>query len=244
MVLGTFSSLKTVYPRAYGAARGQSREHYLAQGLSPRIRGSPTPQAVATLGQRSIPAHTGHSSAAQNIWVYPRVDGAASSLQGLGSQGRGLSPRGRGSRGGTNRGRRWLGSIPAWTGQPSKAFRSSARSKVYPRVDGAATERWISDGSPIGLSPRGRGSHYAAIVHGTSLRSIPAWTGQPHGATLHSYDARVYPRVDGAAKEQKQAELLAYGLSPRGRGSPARSPASRHIPRSIPAWTGQPLMKP
>ena len=173
--------------------------------------------------------------------VYPRVGGGtvysgtpSPSLHGLSPSGRGepvrprprkpsakgLSPRGRG-----NRGDDWLDasgtrSIPAWAGEPRVGRKTRSRMKVYPRVGGGTMVDPKDNAPQEGLSPRGRGNRWVMPTRKATLRSIPAWAGEPSWS---------FPR-----------EEVPHGLSPRGRGNLTRREAELLQHRSIPAWAGEP----
>ena len=72
---------RAVYPRVYGEAGDVWLEPQLGQGLSPRVRGSPTAKSQGEQEGRSIPACTGKPYGYKNYTpagaVYPRVYGEA-----------------------------------------------------------------------------------------------------------------------------------------------------------------------
>ena len=134
------SSARKVYPRVYGES-----DHYLALdgshgGLSPRVRGIPTPPDRALSVMGSIPACTGnpqrHHLGRLLIGVYPRVYGESAALTLRGRADYGLSPRVRGIPRRSAGRRRLGGSIPACTGNPSTKRWSPPPRRVYPRVYG------------------------------------------------------------------------------------------------------------
>ncbi len=92
----------------------------------------------------------------------------------------------------------------------------------------------------LGLSPRGRGNQPRRIESPGSLRSIPAWAGQPHFTFGWDCTFAVYPRVGGATGLVLPFSLNQLGLSPRGRGNHSGLPTYPCWSRSIPAWAGQP----
>ena len=91
-----------------------------------------------------------------------------------------------------------------------------------------------------GLSPRGRGNRGLRIPTWWSDRSIPAWAGQPQGASQPIRRSPVYPRVGGATVPDAGHGGDEGGLSPRGRGNRWAMAAPGAVGRSIPAWAGQP----
>ena len=111
-----------VHPRASGAAVGPDGKHDLAQGPSPRERGSPADQVGGSNTVGSIPARAGQpcspSAATKTRRVHPRASGAASARSQKFSDGQGPSPRERGSLNSHTHPANGAGSIPARAGQP------------------------------------------------------------------------------------------------------------------------------
>ena len=192
----------TVYPRVGGGTPLGLRGWGIYLGLSPRGRGNPKEEQARLNAIRSIPAWAGEPrschSDRRSSSVYPRVGGGTRFTPEFEATGRGLSPRGRGNpiiRLVTNTPR----SIPAWAGEPllyhgrasgplglsprgrgnpSTPPPPASKPKVYPRV-GGGTPRVDRPSPRAGLSPRGRGNLVVLPVRGISLRSIPAWAGEP-----------------------------------------------------------------
>jgi len=112
-----------VYPRGHGGATAPSDPVKVGDGLSPRARGSPTPQPCRASLRGSIPAGTGepdrYSTEIVLSGVYPRGHGGADFRLPMSGNLMGLSPRARGSRAGRSLDRPHDGSIPAGTGEPS-----------------------------------------------------------------------------------------------------------------------------
>ena len=131
-----------VYPRECGAAVLPAFNAEYADGLSPRVRGSPSVilRHVPRIG--SIPASAGQpartSSSRRTCKVYPRECGAAVMIYTCSTPVQGLSPRVRGSPRIRRRLIRWARSIPASAGQPIEGKNMSSKRKVYPRECGAA----------------------------------------------------------------------------------------------------------
>ena len=109
-------------------------------GLSPRGRGNLRFGNGRLNSSRSIPAWAGEpgtdSIEVRNRKVYPRVGGGTPTLPAHGTIHWGLSPRGRGNHPPPTPRATIAGSIPAWAGEPSSAFKSSHWVGVYPRVGG------------------------------------------------------------------------------------------------------------
>ena len=134
------------------------------------------------------------------------------------------------------------GSIPAWAGQPLDFIANDYARGVYPRVGGATGCPAGCAGAGQGLSPRGRGNRLPARQSVEMRRSIPAWAGQPPRLPNPQLRSKVYPRVGGATCTPQQVKDGLAGLSPRGRGNRPEGYPLRDMPRSIPAWAGQPDM--
>ena len=75
-------------------------------------------------------------------------------------------------------------SIPAWAGEPGNMDACGYEIGVYPRVGGGTNDQSLHLIPPPGLSPRGRGNLHRAVRPNLSIRSIPAWAGEPR-SSLH-----------------------------------------------------------
>ncbi len=239
------SSVKRVYPRVYGGTRPAAPSSGSTKGLSPRVRGNPRTQTPASPLWGSIPACTGEpydmNLSPSYKAVYPRVYGGTSRTNQPASPLRGLSPRVRGNPLADIGGGGWRRSIPACTGEPSRATLTSAPSRVYPRVYGG-THQWRSAIIRIlGLSPRVRGNRLPAVPIPDPARSIPACTGEPLRRPDHRSHIRVYPRVYGGTVAHLLHPRRVLGLSPRVRGNPVADASRRGWSGSIPACTGEPI---
>ena len=178
-----WTSPRAVYPRVGGGTILAGVTDGADSGLSPRGRGNHGAGLCAGLRPGSIPAWAGEPIAnAINVLVatvYPRVGG--------GTYGRivhrrpqpGLSPRGRGNLTPVLGSVIFLGSIPAWAGEPGCPTLGARSSGVYPRVGGGTGTRDRLSRCFRGLSPRGRGNHDETEGPRSLNRSIPAWAGEP-----------------------------------------------------------------
>ena len=119
---------------------------------------------------------------------------------------------------------------------------SAASARVYPRVGGGTLLRRLVRALLGGLSPRGRGNRTSSAARGSQHGSIPAWAGEPLYNRVAVRSQPVYPRVGGGTTLKGLLAILASGLSPRGRGNPAKPPQSGILYRSIPAWAGEPAL--
>ena len=216
-------------------------------GLSPRGRGNLLVHPGKPAGEGSIPAWAGEprpgAAAAAPQAVYPRVGGGTPSVAVDLVTGYGLSPRGRGNHdvlypsSGVRR------SIPAWAGEPVDPLVEQEQREVYPRVGGGTNWDKGQQYWPYGLSPRGRGNPTRYSSDQLVTRSIPAWAGEPSQTLGYSRAARVYPRVGGGTYLNRAQQTAFEGLSPRGRGNHKDVSSRSLLPRSIPAWAGEPLDK-
>ena len=213
-----------VYPRVCGGALALAGGQPADQGLSPRVRGSPGIGGFARQWTGSIPACAGEPRAATRPccpWrVYPRVCGGAGAIHFAEIDVTGLSPRVRGSPGLPERVVVEVRSIPACAGEPWSSPRKMQVPRVYP--------------------PRVRGSRMAEGSRMVPIGSIPACAGEPRKAPPGWITRRVYPRVCGGAPGRGRAARLAWGLSPRVRGSLEEAAGRTVARRSIPACAGEP----
>ena len=173
-------------------------------GLSPRMRGNPSPDTGFALPVRSIPAYAGEPIPARMPLncgtVYPRVCGGTRGRHIHRRYTRGLSPRMRGNPAAAQAGRRALGSIPAYAGEPTRCRILTLADWVYPRVCGGTRPAYALAAVPCGLSPRMRGNRPAGGGTPPRSGSIPAYAGEPGLQILGGVDFTVYPRVCGGTR--------------------------------------------
>ena len=196
---------RTVYPRVYGGTAHKPDALSIVVGLSPRVRGNPTPARSTSLRLGSIPACTGEpppkTAYSRIASVYPRVYGGTRQVKRDIKVMGGLSPRVRGN---PRRPKTWptpAGSIPACTGEPpSRTFRP-AYNGVYPRVYGGTHCNTRSGRPNQGLSPRVRGNPKRLDKGTKVMGSIPACTGEPKAFSGSAPQGKVYPRVYGGTRK-------------------------------------------
>ena len=111
-------------------------------------------------------------------------------------------------------------------------------------MGGGTVELQAVVGPAVGLSPRGRGNRYATRYGNGPDRSIPAWAGEPGRTRGRWGQPAVYPRVGGGTLEAWSRSTTLEGLSPRGRGNTVIGPDGYPHDRSIPAWAGEPRLRP
>ena len=114
-------------------------------------------------------------------------------------------------------------------------------SLVYPRVGGGTLPSFGRVLFGIGLSPRGRGNPLRRSCTAARRGSIPAWAGEPTLASYPNGKPTVYPRVGGGTRYIWREQVMATGLSPRGRGNCVHDLQGGVQGRSIPAWAGEPV---
>ena len=215
-----------VYPRVGGGNRRRRRRRRSASGLSPRGRGKPRFFQRNHDTIRSIPAWAGETPGAMNVCaaakVYPRVGGGNEQIGVQRHNSIGLSPRGRGKRAYGGDMGACQRSIPAWAGETARPQNISCLIEVYPRVGGGNSLCPSPTRRDAGLSPRGRGKPRRKVVWDYPRRSIPAWAGETKPYILSNPSIAVYPRVGGGNEDNLDQAGANIGLSPRGRGKPAR----------------------
>ena len=218
-----FQRWNPVYPRVCGGADSKDEAQRLADGLSPRVRGSRAVPPERYTMTRSIPACAGEPTPADlrcpAPGVYPRVCGGARSGRLLYLIYQGLSPRVRGSPAQFVVFGFLVWSIPACAGEPRSVSSPGLSFRVYPRVCGGAWKSGARLRCRRGLSPRVRGSLWIDTRRPISAGSIPACAGEPDAFASPCRVPPVYPRVCGGACLASIAAFSWRGLSPRVRGS-------------------------
>ena len=136
------------------------------------------------------------------------------------------------------------GSIPACAGKPSRAATGTSGAWVHPRVCGEARWQGATCSTRAGPSPRVRGSPGLADGQQQRVGSIPACAGKPTWPATATTFRRVHPRVCGEAVTASRQRRLAYGPSPRVRGSREVERAKQVAHGSIPACAGKPSCTP
>ena len=212
-----------VYPRVCGGTSLRWPHERRARGLSPRMRGNHFACGGACGIQWSIPAYAGEPRRwrRRRPWcaVYPRVCGGTKKRTGVAPSDNGLSPRMRGNLGLLCDAVSAGGSIPAYAGEPAPLPGIAAFARVYPRVCGGTWLSAIQRHDRPGLSPRMRGNRGRLGADLASVRSIPAYAGEPVLTTTLDSSSKVYPRVCGGTRFMNQDRSSSEGLSPRMRGN-------------------------
>ena len=170
--------------------------------------------------------------------VHPRACGERASASLTNSIVNGSSPRLRGTLA-----RRRESSvddrfIPAPAGNALTWCKPPSGIAVHPRACGERTERPYFAKPRAGSSPRLRGTPLRVRPVRAARRFIPAPAGNaPHWPSAGSRQS-VHPRACGERTLDPAAGALAYGSSPRLRGTPKCAPIPKRAGRFIPAPAG------
>ncbi len=217
-------AVAAVHPRVRGERRGVAEETVLADGSSPRARGTREPHRLELDARRFIPACAGNAAAPSTRRVarsvHPRVRGERTRGGQRAAAARGSSPRARGTplaELGPDPRRRF---IPACAGNAALRATTTGWQAVHPRVRGERSVRPPSATSQIGSSPRARGTPVPRLVRGAPCRFIPACAG--NASRHHCFRSRVpvHPRVRGERPSLVMSTCCVAGSSPRARGTP------------------------
>ena len=200
-IISTLNPLRMVYPRVCGETLHRYGHPGHRRGLSPRVRGNPSPPTKFTTCAWSIPACAGKPEKMRLLRskrrVYPRVCGETQELAVFDHLYPGLSPRVRGNPRLAHQWQRRLWSIPACAGKPSQHRRHHKKNAVYPRVCGETAVARALALPLLGLSPRVRGNLRPSVFHFLQPGSIPACAGKPWPPRRPRRHNGVYPRVCG-----------------------------------------------
>ena len=95
-------------------------------------------------------------------------------------------------------------------------------SGVYPRTGGGNPPLPFKPVNRTGLSPHGRGKPPQTLKTAVRRGSIPARAGETMPVSSTSRNPGVYPRTGGGNALPCARASIALGLSPHGRGKPAK----------------------
>ncbi len=220
----------------------------IANGSSPRARGTPLRQAARPCAARFIPACAGNAQHDQRTIrrqaVHPRVRGERDLAVGRPPAPCGSSPRARGTprapRARLPRDR----FIPACAGNAPPATARACGRPVHPRVRGERMPSTIAAPAPAGSSPRARGTRDCAGDRAVRSRFIPACAGNACSATGRATPAAVHPRVRGERKTCGHQRAPSVGSSPRARGTQTSTCRSARRGGSSPRARGTRVARP
>ena len=191
-------------------------------GSSPRGRGTRRPRARPSTLRRFIPARAGNTSLGIGTFikhtVHPRAGG-----EHLGDGDGAVLPD------------RF---IPARAGNTVQGILALALLPVHPRAGGEHTRTEAGLHTPIGSSPRGRGTRVVTAARALVPRFIPARAGNTQRAPGHCYSTAVHPRAGGEHLTTLTLVPPDAGSSPRGRGTPVAAQFAGTNVRFIPARAG------
>ena len=230
------------HPRAGGERSPSMRATWGIVGSSPRGRGTPLRLRGPAIGRRIIPARAGNACRAAGGRTsgpdHPRAGGERTDTDDDGIMTDGSSPRGRGTPSCWHRDLAAHRIIPARAGNARPARGGWPWSPDHPRAGGerlAGTERIRS---PVGSSPRGRGTLDPRAAGGLGHRIIPARAGNAWRGRRGSGLPSDHPRAGGERRSQPHAIDAPLGSSPRGRGTRRRRRHRAAGRRIIPARAG------
>ena len=128
--------------------------------------------------------------------------------------------------------------IPACAGNRHLAAFNNSVSAVHPRVCGEQTSPVTRSRSCGGSSPRVRGTAHYHQCRDREIRFIPACAGNSPRCSNSEARVTVHPRVCGEQVSFLRNFLLAFGSSPRVRGTAIHYARFGAIKRFIPACAG------
>ena len=236
-------AVRRFIPACAGNSTTTGVERWQTYGSSPRVRGTRARRSVGPRQRRFIPACAGNSRASgrcghSRLRFIPACAGNSEGVVAANSVSDGSSPRVRGTRRSAHHplpGERF---IPACAGNSRCARGWPSRWSVHPRVCG---ELWNSTGfcrSPVGSSPRVRGTQEGAAVAAGERRFIPACAGNSSATSATSAPFTVHPRVCGELIRPRVPNHQQRGSSPRVRGTRHQGLVPRPRVRFIPACAG------
>ena len=238
-------SSRRAYPRERGGTAVALVWRGILMGLSPRTRGNHEVAFRDLARKGPIPANAGEPA---RSWIarfasraYPRERGGT--LQGKLAliQAGGLSPRTRGNPKELLPAIITLGPIPANAGEPNPPAIRSCWIWAYPRERGGTCPCAGAHLHHAGLSPRTRGNRPPNPIVRRMTGPIPANAGEPVRYMTPLPKMWAYPRERGGTDLRRCSTCFCAGLSPRTRGNPVGSVASRHGSGPIPANAGEPV---
>ena len=231
-----------VHPRGCGEREPQHGDLVLADGSSPRVRGTRVDVVKINGFQRFIPAGagnaTGTAAAPCRTAVHPRGCGERRAPAGGARRGGGSSPRVRGTRpeaGAAHTIRRF---IPAGAGNAARSLGPISGCAVHPRGCGERRVSRSASVSRCGSSPRVRGTHSGTRPRRGPPRFIPAGAGNAPPSPPAGFAGAVHPRGCGERQTRAPAWRSHAGSSPRVRGTPACGFPLPVLRRFIPAGAG------
>ena len=240
--LSYFGVVRPVHPRACGELGCRNSEIQVANGSSPRLRGTLGRRGGCNRGGRFIPAPAGNSFRnsvhSALLSVHPRACGELTIAVVGGTLDNGSSPRLRGTQGRMCLHGRRSRFIPAPAGNSARRSRQIRHAAVHPRACGELWPTAAKVGNLDGSSPRLRGTRDGVPRLVRRRRFIPAPAGNSFGIDDITDLPAVHPRACGELSRSSSRRGSCSGSSPRLRGTqPSRGVVVRRV-RFIPAPAG------
>ena len=212
-------------------------------GSSPRMRGTLDNHHVNVEHGGIIPAYAGNTVVCERLaaaaWDHPRVCGEHRTAVAERVENQGSSPRMRGTHAARVLPGHRPGIIPAYAGNTYVYPRNPLRRGDHPRVCGEHKGQAAIGPSPMGSSPRMRGTRAVRFRPSSRLGIIPAYAGNTSWPESKLTLLRDHPRVCGEHINRTSHDLRDRGSSPRMRGTPVRRHVERHRREGIiPAYAG------
>ena len=150
----------------------------------------------------------------------------------------GSSPRARGTRPDRVPSARGLRIIPACAGNTNTVHTIIGGNWDHPRVRGEHAQRLPSESTPMGSSPRARGTRCGQDFRHREPGIIPACAGNTIGRSNCVMHPKDHPRVRGEHLIPWSLLLEEIGSSPRARGTPQPNSCRLMLRGIIPACAG------
>ena len=206
------------------------------------MRGTRRRTSASVPARRIIPAYAGNTELLlrRHHWCrdHPRVCGEHLAMTSVACERTGSSPRMRGTRADRIDLIHAIGIIPAYAGNTQLRMPPTMICWDHPRVCGEHHTAMIARITPLGSSPRMRGTRVLSATGSRNAGIIPAYAGNTHYCCSVRVLAWDHPRVCGE-HEFTDCTMAKYGgSSPRMRGTrlrPRRFAARFGI---IPAYAG------
>ena len=189
-----------------------------------------------------IPALAGNtylfSPTGRTPWDHPRACGEHFQARALQLAAPGSSPRLRGTQNNGRDSGAGPGIIPALAGNTRSGRNPSSSPRDHPRACGEHVHAGSVCATPLGSSPRLRGTPFGEAGHDQFAGIIPALAGNTRQKPPRLLLARDHPRACGEHQIITPVVIHLVGSSPRLRGTPSHE---RHFARHagiIPALAG------
>ena len=230
------------HPRACGERAGRGRPAHLADGSSPRVRGTRVRDSQGRRRPRIIPARAGNAIHLIRLcrWCsdHPRACGERRRRNRRGRRRRGSSPRVRGTRISPWQPPLHLRIIPARAGNATAPPGSAVHRTDHPRACGEREIFVFLYHCLPGSSPRVRGTRSCVMASSRSFRIIPARAGNAKRGRRSGQARSDHPRACGERQSRLSTAAVSGGSSPRVRGTPIVPRERKTFLRIIPARAG------